>query len=209
MTRYGTPNANKNNYRHGHAYEGRKTRTYRIWAGVIQRCTNPNTEASKYYADRGISICARWRVFKNFLEDMGECPGPGYSIDRFPDRKGNYEPGNVRWATGKEQQRNRDDRKLYDYHGELYLICELAELSGLPFATLQARITRYGWSVIEAVEMPVRAAAKYTHAGVSMTLDEWAKHIGRPRKFLEKRLRLKWSFESAITRPSKQPCRSA
>lgn len=82
------------------------TQTHSIWSGMIQRCTNPNTSSWHRYGGRGIEVCPRWREYANFLADMGERP-PGMTIDRFPNNDGNYEPGNCRWATCKQQQQNR------------------------------------------------------------------------------------------------------
>jgi hypothetical protein len=73
---------------------------------MIWRCDNPNGASWKYYGQRGITVCERWREFKNFLADMGERPS-GKTIDRYPNKNGNYEPGNCRWATAKEQRANR------------------------------------------------------------------------------------------------------
>ena len=79
---------------------------YRCWTSMLSRCTASDRRA-KYYRDRGITVCARWRTsFKWFLADVGPRPGPGYSLDRI-DVDGNYEPGNVRWATWKEQAANK------------------------------------------------------------------------------------------------------
>lgn len=86
------------------------------WANMQQRCNNPNNPRYEDYGGRGISICERWLGelgFPRFVEDMGDKPGPEYSIDRI-DNEGNYEPGNCRWATPKEQADNRRRQKLAD-----------------------------------------------------------------------------------------------
>lgn len=70
------------------------------------RCTNPNSTSWKDYGGRGIKICDRWQAFENFLEDMGERPY-GTTLDRYPNNDGNYEPGNCRWATLKQQGANK------------------------------------------------------------------------------------------------------
>ena|ERR1700724_3600028 len=82
-----------------------ETTEYAIWEGMIQRCTNPKNKAWKWYGARGITICVRWLKFENFLADMGQRPA-GKSIDRYPNNGGNYEPGNCRWATQREQVQN-------------------------------------------------------------------------------------------------------
>ena len=84
---------------------------YESWSGMLQRCTNPNLKAYKLYGGRGIRVCDRWLTFENFLHDMGKRPD-GTSLDRFPDKDGNYEPGNCRWATRKEQGRNTNAVRL-------------------------------------------------------------------------------------------------
>lgn len=86
------------------------TPTYRSWASMVTRCRNPNSTQYAYYGGRGITVCERWLDFRSFLEDMGERPA-GTSIDRI-DNSRNYEPGNCKWATRAEQNRNRRDTKL-------------------------------------------------------------------------------------------------
>jgi hypothetical protein len=75
---------------------------------MIARCMNPKAHRYDLYGGRGISVCERWvESFESFLSDMGQRPSDGHSLDRFPDKDGNYEPGNVRWATHQEQMLNR------------------------------------------------------------------------------------------------------
>ena len=93
---------------HGYARRARHP-LYVVWKRMRQRCLDPNSKDFKYYGGRGISICKEWDSFPVFLTDVGTRPH-GLTLDRV-DNNGNYEPGNVRWATRAQQSQNRRTTK--------------------------------------------------------------------------------------------------
>jgi hypothetical protein len=100
--------------RHGHTIGG-PSKTYSSWIAMWRRCTVPHYKMWEYYGGRGIVVCDRWKLFDNFLADMGERP-EGLTLDRI-DPDGNYELGNCRWATRKEQVDNRRISRGGDVNG--------------------------------------------------------------------------------------------
>lgn len=175
------------------------TRTYRIWKIMIQRATNPNQINAKNYIGRGIKVCERWRhSFEAFLEDMGVCPSNKYSIDRFPNNDGNYEPSNCRWATAKEQARNSRSATMVTFNGKTQCIKDWAAEVGIGEGTIAVRL-RAGWDVERALTESTEAWKRsITFNGRTMSLIDWSKEVGIPRRTLNRRLNGGWSIERVL-----------
>ncbi len=128
--------------------------TYCSWRAMLTRCYNCRNENHKRYGANGIKVCARWKdSFEAFLEDMGERPSLLHSIDRYPDKNGNYEPTNCRWATRDEQNRNTRRNVILTHKGESLCMKDWSYRTGININTLHARLTR-GWSIEDAIEIP-------------------------------------------------------
>lgn len=129
------------------------TPEYEAWRSMIARCENPKLKNYKDYGGRGIKIHPEWRAsFLAFFRDVGKRPSANKSLDRI-NNDGNYEPGNVRWATAKQQQRNRRTSRVLVVNGESATVAEWAERNGLGLSTVKERLRR-GWSPERAVATP-------------------------------------------------------
>ena len=113
-------------------------RLWGIWNGLRNRCNNPNSKDYARYGGAGIKCCRRWNHFINFFKDMGAGYAPGLQIDRKNGSKG-YSKSNCRWATVKEQQRNRKSNKLVDTPKGKMLLIEASEVFGIPYGCLKMR----------------------------------------------------------------------
>lgn len=184
-----------------------------------QRCFNPNNKDYRLYGARGISVCDKWRKsFELFLEDVGRRPSPSHSLDR-RENNGNYEPGNVRWATPTEQVRNSRRKICYfSFKGLKLTTKELANRPeikklGISHLTLRNRLKNYGWSVVRATTTPVlppefseechRAwsdkSKKLTFNGFTATITQWAKRLGCSRDAIVWRIKKGWSVRRILT----------
>ena len=153
-----------------HGFDG--TPTYRSWGrswGAMKtRCLNPKAEAYKNHGARGITVCERWLTFENFLADMGVRP-EGTELERI-DNNGNYEPGNCRWATRKEQANNRRSNVLLTVNGKTQTAQAWADEFGLSLQALRHRM-KVGWSLEEIQSTPVGDGyiAGESHPGSKLT----------------------------------------
>lgn len=125
---------------------------HKIWSHLRQRCQNPNDAAYASYGGRGITVCERWQKFENFYADMGDRP-KGKTLDRIDNSKG-YSPENCRWATAKEQGRNKRNNVKFSYAGKELTLAEWGEITGVAYKTLHRRIRVYGWSIEKALTTP-------------------------------------------------------
>lgn len=125
---------------------------YRAWMGARARCENPKTRSYKSYGGRGIRFAERWKGeggFVRFLEDVGRKPSKRHSLDRI-NNEGNYEPGNVRWATGKQQGRNKRTSHVLTVGPVSDTLSGWAERTGIGKSTIRERLDR-GWTPERAV----------------------------------------------------------
>lgn len=117
--------------KHGAYIGGGETTEHAIWRGMIARCHNPNAKDYHRYGHTGITVCERWREsYETFRTDVGPRPA-GKSLDRYPNPVGNYEPGNVRWATRSEQEKNKLGTKRWREDGVVGTLGEWAILLGI------------------------------------------------------------------------------
>jgi hypothetical protein len=115
-----------------------KTSEYWIWRCMKQRCYLESHLSYPNYGGRGIFVCDRWlNSFENFFEDMGPRPGPEYSLDRWPNNDGNYEPGNVRWGTDDQQRRNKRNNIWLEHNGKKMIIADWAKELGMKSADVR------------------------------------------------------------------------
>lgn len=185
---------------------------YRSWQAMLDRCRRKGNIAYKHYGARGITVCAGWQEFKNFIADMGHKPSSKHSIDRI-DNDGGYWCGhceeciesghqpNCRWATTKQQMRNMRNNRMLTHGGRAMCVKDWAIFLGVDPRRLHQRLTR-GWSVEKTLTTPIGPTRRMlTHRGKTQSVTDWASEIGIPRTALYKRIYAGWTTERALTEP--------
>ncbi len=132
---------------------------WQTYQGMIDRCYEPKYFNNyKRYGGIGVKVCDRWlESFENFIADMGDKPEPAedYSIDRYPDPYGNYEPNNCRWATMTEQARNRRNNLNVTFNGKTQCVAAWSEELGIKESTITERL-KSGWSIEKTMTTPTQ-----------------------------------------------------
>lgn len=135
---------------HGQSY----TAEYDAWHSMKGRCLNPNDKRYFRYGGRGISICPEWvESFEAFFAYVGPRPSSKHSLDRYPNNHGNYEPGNVRWATSIEQNRNTRGNRHLVIGGMSLCVADWSDISGISCGLIAHRLERK-WKPVDAVFAP-------------------------------------------------------
>lgn len=191
---------------------------YEIWKAMKQRCFNKSNKDYSLYGARGISVCDEWaKSFESFLEDAGRRPSSQHSLDRRKNN-GNYEPGNIRWATPTEQARNRRNTYRFTFNGLTLTIEEWSERPevkriGISYLTLRNRLKNYKWPIERAITTAVLApeisekcraaflekAPKISFGGITDTLRGWSSRVGIDICTLQKRFQMGWSVKRTLT----------
>lgn len=122
---------------------------YGVWCEMKARCRKSHHKHYVNYGARGIKVCDRWNLFYVFLEDMGRRPSDNHTIERI-DNEGDYEPSNCKWATRKEQIRNRRNSIILEYEGKKITLQDIADKHKVRYQSIVGRY-KNGWSVSEKI----------------------------------------------------------
>ena len=134
---------------HGHA--GRRSPEYYSWCSMRDRCNSKQgTKHYRNYVERGISVCHEWKSFEVFLRDMGQRPA-GTTLDRIDNSKG-YSKDNCRWASHKQQHRNKRTNRFVKFNGDSITVAEAAERAGVEYGSMMYRI-KSGLSVDQIIQL--------------------------------------------------------
>jgi hypothetical protein len=178
-----------------------KTAEYQRWIGMKARCLNPTHPSYPWYGAKGITVHPLWmNDFPAFLSEIGPCPTPKHTVDRIDGTKG-YEPGNVRWATMREQNRNKSNLRVVSYRGQSKTVAEWAELRGMSGGTILSRLNR-GLSPAKALSrqktLGGAPSRKLSAHGRTMTLAEWSKELGLSRQVIFGRIKKGWPLDQVL-----------
>lgn len=170
-----------------------------VWMGMKQRCFDPNHKNYHRYGGRGITVHPEWvSDFPAFLAAVGQRPSPKHKIERIDNNKG-YEPGNVRWATQREQMANMRRNRIVD--GKI--LKHKAEEVGLNWGTLRSRIEKGvpKEKLYSPEKFPHPRTRNLTYHGRTQSMRAWERETGISRQAIKYRLDAGWPVERALSTP--------
>ncbi len=180
------------------------TKEYIIWGGIVARCYDEKNQAYPSYGGRGILMSDEWRnSFQAFFNDMGKRPSIKHSIERIENDKG-YFNGNCKWATKKEQARNRRTSKIVEINGQLKTVAEWCEIYNIKTQSVYSRIMR-GASYAEAITKSLLRHPKpkvyLKFNGETKSISEWAREKKVTMNLIQKRIQSGWDAEKILSTP--------
>lgn len=191
-----------------------KTRLYKLWGNMIERCENPKNNRYKVYGAKGIKVCDEWHKFEVFQEWALK---NGYdesltkkeiSIERI-DVSGDYCPRNCKWIPLKEQHYNKSNTRYIAYNGKKQSLSLWSAETGLSEGCITSRLDKLGWSIEDALTTP--SGGKKTNQiyleydGKIQTLMDWSRETGIPPHCIRQRLYIhNWSIEDALSKPPRK-----
>ena len=168
-----------------------RTKIYRTWSDMRSRCHNPNDTGFKNYGERGIAVCDEWRndfvAFYEYVSKLEHFGEEGYSLDRI-NVNGNYEPGNVKFSTTKEQARNKTTTRYIEVDGKQIVLADAAEQNGITAQLIRDRIDR--GETGKEILRPPKPTKRYIDigGGKKVTVTEAARIAGIGRATIHRRL---------------------
>lgn len=180
------------------------TKVYYTWQGMRGRCFDMKDKRYKNYGGRGITVCDEWRndfqTFYDYVSKLEHFGEEGYTLDRI-NNDGNYEPGNVRWATIEEQANNKTDNHYVEVNGEQMTLAQIMRITGAALGTIQDRIRR-GWTSEYLLQPPIskheRAPKFDVGGGRQLTVLEIAAETGLAFSSIYRRIQRGWTGEKLL-----------
>lgn len=171
------------------------------------RCYNAKHKRYSNYGGRGITVSDDWHDFEKFRTDMADTYSSGLTLERLENSKG-YSKENCKWATPKEQQRNRRNNVYVTFEGKLVLLCELCEKYQVSRITAWRRIFLNKWPVEKAIKEPIEKNDYINFEGQTISIRDFANRFDIDFNNAKYRiLRLKWPLEKVIFKGNKDAFR--
>lgn len=178
-----------------------RTPEYHAWSAMRRRCNSPSCGFYYLYGARGITICPEWISFTQFLADMGKRPSAKHSLGRIDNELG-YFPGNCRWETRDQQNKNTRRTRMISHNGKSQCLKDWAREYGIDNNTLKHRLKQ---GLTMEVALAASAYSKHplhrlvTYLGKTQTVTEWAKEYRIKFQTLFNRLNAGWTIEESIS----------